>query len=360
MAARGMGAAAGARRARRRSTDRLINIEKGTLMQTLQDRRRFLATLSSAGAAGLVGAGNSFAQDGPPETTTIRLSKGTLICNAPQYIADELLRAEGFTDVQHVSRISGTPQEALTRGELDFTMSYLPPAIVAIDSGAPIAVVTGILVGCNALFAHEGIRGIRDLKGKKVGASGVGSPLLSSMAAYVGLDPAKDIEWVIGPSAKDLFVARKIDAFMALPPDPQDLRARKVGHVIVDAGLDRPWSQLFCCGLASSREFVRKHPVATKRVLRAILKATDFCANDPAGAARRMVAGGFTSNYDYALQSLSETGFNKWREYDAEDSMRFYSLRLREAGMIKSVPGKIIADGTDWRFLNELKREMKA
>jgi hypothetical protein len=101
------------------------------------------------------------------------------------------------------------------------------------------------------------------------------------------------------------------------------------------------------------------YPVATKRVLRAMLKATDFCASNPAAVARRLVDGGFTGNYDYALQTLNEVWYNKWREYDAEDSVRFYSLRLREAGMIKSAPGKIIADGTNWRFLNELKRELK-
>jgi hypothetical protein len=46
--------------------------------------------------------------------------------------------------------------------------------------------------------------------------------------------------------------------------------------------------------------------------------------------------------------------------YDPEDTIRFYALRLREAGIIKSKPQKIIADGTDWRFLNEVKRELKA
>ena len=40
--------------------------------------------------------------------------------------------------------------------------------------------------------------------------------------------------------------------------------------------------------------------------------------------------------------------------------MRFYALRLHEVGMIKSSPNTIIAEGTDWRFLNELKRELKA
>ena len=113
-------------------------------------------------------------------------------------------------------------------------------------------------------------------------------------------------------------------------------------------------------GLAGNRDFVRKHPVATKRVLRAILKTTDLCASDPARAARQLVDGGFAQRYDLALQTLTDNPYDKWREYDPEDTLRFYALRLHEVGLIKSSPQKIIADGTDWRFLNELKRELKA
>jgi NitT/TauT family transport system substrate-binding protein len=333
-------------------------------MQTLHNRRDFLASASLAGAASLLSRCASFAQEAPPETTTLRIPTGSLICNAPTYIADELLHAEGFTDIQHVPvtpERSAGPPEPMERGELDFGMVYTPPMVAAIEAGSQATVLAGVHIGCNSLFAHEGIRSVRDLKGKKVGAGLVRQLLIASMAAYVGLDPAKDIEWVSSPfaAAKELFVQRKIDAFLALPPDPQDLSARKIGHVIVDSARDRPWSQHFCCVLIGRKEFVRKYPVATKRVLRAILKATDLCASDPAAVARRLVDGGFTENYDYALQTLNEVSYNKWREYDAEDSVRFYSLRLREAGMIKSAPGKIIADGTNWRFLNELKRELK-
>ena len=163
-----------------------------------------------------------------------------------------------------------------------------------------------------------------------------------------------------GSDPLELFVHGKVDAFLGFSPQPQELRARQAGHAILNTTTDRPWSNYFCCMLASSRDYVRKHPVATKRVLRAILKAADLCASEPAPAARRIVDGGFTRQYDYAWQTLSEIPYDKWREYDPEDMMRFYALRLREAGFIKSAPQKIIADGTDWRFLNELKRELKA
>jgi NitT/TauT family transport system substrate-binding protein len=67
----------------------------------------------------------------------------------------------------------------------------------------------------------------------------------------------------------------------------------------------------------------------------------------------------FTPRFDYALQVMKELPYGKWREYDPEDTLRFYALRLHEAGMIKSSPQKLLAQATDWRFLNELKRELK-
>ena len=182
------------------------------------------------------------------------------------------------------------------------------------------------------------------------------------MAAQVGLDPANDIRWVADPKVKPIeqFVEGKIDAVLGFPPQPQDLRARHIGHVIVNSTVDSPWSQYFCCMVAANREYVRRNPVAAKRVLRAILKATDICATDPRRIARQIVDGGFTPRYDFALQALEELPYDKWRDYDAEDTIRFYALRMREVGFIKSSPQKIISDGTDWRFLNELKRELKA
>jgi NitT/TauT family transport system substrate-binding protein len=331
-----------------------------------QSRRSFLATLSSVGAASLIGAPDSDAQDTPLETTTVRLSKAPSVCIAPQHVAADLLSAEGFTDIRYVASVSGvTTTRSLARGEFDFATNFAPPLIIAIDAGEPITIVGGEHVGCLELFAREGIRSIADLKGKTVGVQGLGSSehaFVSSMAAHVGLDPAKDINWATSSSPKpmELFAEGKIDAFLGLPPEPQELRARNIGRVIVNSAIDRPWSQYFCCMLVANRDFVRRHPVATKRVLRALLKATDLCATQPEWVAQRIVDGGFTPRYDYALQALKEIPYAQWRDYNVEDTIRFYSLRLREAGMIKSNPNKIIADGTNWRFFNELKRELKS
>ena len=334
-------------------------------MQLLQNRRDFLASLSAAGAAGVLDTRKSFADEPALETTKVRLAKIPSICLAPQYIAEELLAAEGFTDVRYVDLPAAIQHTAIGRGEVDFSLHFSAPLVIPIDAGDPIKVLAGVHPGCFEVFGNEHARRITDLKGKRVGIQALGSSphvFLSSIAAYIGLDPSKDINWITTAPARpmDLFAEGKIDAFLGLPPEPQQLRNQNIGHVLVNSTVDRPWSQYFCCMIAGNTDFVREHPVATKRVLRAILKAADFCAADPESAAKHLVDRGFTPRYDYALQTLTDLPYDRWREYDPQDTMRFYALRLHEAGMITSSPNKIIAEGTDWRFLNELKRELKA
>ena len=329
-------------------------------------RRRFLRGLTLLGTAGLLGVHPTpSAAEPPPETTKIRLFKISGICIAPQYVAEEFLRGEGFTEVQYVEAGVGAGlTKALASGEAHLSLNFVAPVILRLDAGDPIVVLGGVHVGCFELFGTDRVQTIRDLKGKTVAVQELGSSqhvFLATMVAYVGLDPGKDIHWVTHPPAEamQLFEAGKIDAYLGFSPDPQEWRAKKIGHVVVNSSVDRPWSQYFCCMAAGNREFVCKHPVATKRALRAILKATDVCALEPERAAQSIVDKGFTPRYEYALQTMQEVPYDKWREYNPEDTMRFYALRLHEAGMIKSSPQKLIAQGTDWRFLNELKKELK-
>jgi NitT/TauT family transport system substrate-binding protein len=332
-------------------------------MTTAQTRRRFLANLSLAGAAGLLRASPALAEP-PLETTTVRISRDPSTCVAPLFVAEELLRAEGFTDVRYVAMPAPDQPWAIARGKVDFGPVLVSMLANLIDAGEPVSLLAGFMAGCFELFARESIRSIAELKGKSVGLKGSPPDLLTLVAAQVGLDPAKDLRWVTGTDASvdplEFFAAGKIDAFLGFAPEPQELRARHAGHVIVNSAVDRPWSQYFCCMLGGNRGYVLKYPVATKRVLRAILKAADFCSAEPARAARRMVEGGFTPRYDYTLQMFNEVRYDRWREYDAEDTMRFYALRMRDAGFIKSSPQKLIAEHTDWRFLDEVKRELKA
>jgi len=329
-------------------------------------RREFLGGLTLAGTAGMLGlSAGSVTAEPPPETTTLRLLKETgRICWAPQYVAEDLLRAEGFTDVTYVDFPGGPVSEFLAAAKADISLHFVGPNIIGLDQGDPVVFLAGVHVGCFEVIATERVGRITDLKGKTAGVSslrGAEHVFFASIAAHVGLSPQKDITWAVNPPDESirLLSEGKIDAFLGFPPAPQELRAKQIGHVLVNSAVDRPWSQYFCCLVIGNRDFVQKHPVATKRALRAILKAADLCAQDPERAARVLVDRKSTPRYDLALQVVKEIPYNRWREYDPEDTVRFYALRLHEAGMITSTPQKIIAQGTDWRFLNELKRELK-
>jgi NitT/TauT family transport system substrate-binding protein len=329
-------------------------------------RRQFLHGLGVGAATGLGLARSSQAwAEAPPETTRIRLVRESSICLAPVYIGEELLRAEGFTDVQYVA-LEGAlgPGQMLGAGKADLGADAAPALVLNLEAGEPLVVLGGLHAGCYELFGTDRVRTIRDLKGKKVAVTDLRNDrhaFIAAMAAHVGLHPLKDIEWVVHPVDESMRFLNegRIDAFIGFPPEPQELRARKIGHVVVNTAADRPWSQYFCCMPAANREFAQKHPVATKRALRALLKAADLCAREPDRVARFLVERKYTTQLEYARQTLREVPYTRWREYVPEDSLRFYALRLHEGGMIKTSPQKIIAQSTDWRAFNELKKELK-
>src|ERR1700729_794557 len=190
----------------------------------MQDRRAFLKTGFSIAAAGLAGAvtiagaRRSLAAEAPPETTSLRIEKWPSTCIAPLYIVDDLLREEGFSDIRYM------PGKWVGDGEADIGNDYTGPMIIPIEGGKPIVMLAGIHPGCFELFARETIGSVLDLRGRKVGGSFIGSGehyvLISIIAANVGLDPAKEINWVAREPREqmELFANGEIDAFLANPP----------------------------------------------------------------------------------------------------------------------------------------------
>jgi NitT/TauT family transport system substrate-binding protein len=332
----------------------------------METRRRFFG-LSLAAAAGLVAMPKSLHAEPPPETTIVRLPGWSVAgCEAPEYVAENLLHTEGFTDVRYVEGKSGVDSAVwIAGGEIDFDWNYAATHITSIETGVPITVLAGLHSGCLELIANDSVHSVAELRGKRVGVySLTSSPhiLVMLMAAYVGLDPHNDIQWIPNSEAApmDLFMEGKIDAFLGTPPEPQILRAKKIGHTILATSFDRPWSEYYCCMLAGTKEYVSRYPAATKRVLRALLKTVDLCASEPKLVAEQLTGGSLRSRSDYALETLTDVRYDRWREFDPADTLRFYAVQMHETGMIKSDPNKIIASGTDWRFFNEIKRELKS
>lgn len=326
------------------------------------NRRAFCKRTTGMAAGSLFGFAGGASAEPPLETKRIRIEDGPYLCFAPQYVAEEFLRLEGF---EEVSYIETTPQmdSPVTS---DLGLWGAPGALRMIDTGLPMLVLSGIHVGCWELFGNEKVLRVSDLRGKRIGTA---APLsiervwISSILAYVGIDPHRDVDWMVTGSLAESqrhFLAGKVDAFLGFPPQPQEMRLAGKGRVLVNTTFDKPWSQYFCCMLLANREFVRNSPIAAKRALRAMLKAADVCAQEPEQAARYLAAKGYEKRYDIAREVLAQLPYGHWRDWNHEDTLRFHALRLKEVGMIKSTPNELVARSADWRFLNELKRELKA
>ena len=194
------------------------------------DRREFVKGLAAlTGSAGLLGYNpRQAAAEPPPETIRIRLVRESSICLAPVYIAEEFLQAEGFSDVQYVP-LEGTlgTGQMLGAGKADLGADAAPALILNLEAGEPIVLFGGVHVGCYELFGTDRVRTIRDLKGKKVAVTQLRDDrhaFIAAMAAHVGLDPRKDINWVVHPveEAVQLLKEGRIDAFIGFPPEPQE------------------------------------------------------------------------------------------------------------------------------------------
>src|SRR5207247_5504578 len=183
------------------------------------------------------------ASEPPPETTRLRLIQSSSICWAPQYVADTLLRGEGFTDVQYAKLAGGVISEARAAGDADISMNFVGPNLIRVAQGDPIVFLAGAHVGCFELLGGDRVRAIRDLKGKIVAVAWLGGPehiFLSSMVAYVGLDPGQAIKraWFAPSESMRFLDVVLIDDFLAFPPSEQELRERVVCLVEVSRAVD--------------------------------------------------------------------------------------------------------------------------
>ena len=334
----------------------------------MTSRRAFLRRVTILGVGGFVGMRPaSMAAEPPPEISTLRLIQLPSGCQGPLHVAEDLLRAEGFADIQYIKNDdTGSASKMIQARGADLVFQFSAPFITEIDHGAELVTLGGVHGGCFVLFGGPAVHSVRDLKGKTVSVPAIDRQntmrlYIASMAAHVGINPLKDIQWVAHPvdEATRLFADGKVDAIMGVPPMAQELRARKIGRVVVNGTTDRPWSQYFCCMLVSYRDFPKRYPVAAKRAVRAIVKANAICAQEPERVARLLMDKGVVKQYEYALQTIKELPYARWHDYDSADTLRFYALRLHEAGMIRSSPQKILAQGAELRYVNELRKELK-
>jgi NitT/TauT family transport system substrate-binding protein len=288
-------------------------------------------------------------------------------CDPGLFLAKSYLLAEGFTDVQFVN----TPFTSwgwINDNKADFACAHSEFAVGAIDAGVPLLVLTGLHSGCLELWVRDGIARVSDLRGKRISVrvNDVSDMFYAWFATYLGFVGMRqtDVEFVTakGPDdydgMVDAFKEGRADAFLAGGAEGPRLRrlAKAPGHVFLETMIDKPWSQYFCCNLVVNREWARQNPNATKRVTRALLHATDAAARSPARAARDVVAMGGFDDESIVTDTMAMCTYN-WRDLDPEDTLRFFALRLADAKLVTKTPQQILAQGTDFAYMRQLKTE---
>jgi NitT/TauT family transport system substrate-binding protein len=279
-------------------------------------------------------------------------------------MAGDYLREEGFTDV----KIMPPAPLAFLRGEADISSAYSQWIVANVDAGSKMVALAGLHTGCIELWAKPGINSINDLKGRTIAVTSTDVTdviygFWSAMLASVGLDARTDVNFITAgsqTSTLEVFLQGKSDALMAATFQVPLLRAdpRNQGRLLMSNLEDKPWSQYYCCQLIASRDWAQKYPMAARRATRAILRANDLVARDPAAAVLSAVSQNLlgTTTYDTALAVLKNCRF-EWRDIDAEESLRFYSLRLAETKQVKGVPQQLVAQIASYAFIGELKKQ---
>jgi NitT/TauT family transport system substrate-binding protein len=305
---------------------------------------------------------------GPPETATVRINY-QVGCDPWTWLADDFLKAEGFTDV----RVLNDPAlfaDGAARGLADLDVFFGTDLAARVDAGQPIIALAGTHTGCFELWARPGINSFRDLRGKRIlvdKRDALLDPFYGmwvGFLAWVGVDPS-EVQFIemADPAHTnvDRYIGGMSDAILASVTEGPALRAdpNTPGRRIFDMGMDKPWSGYYCCMLGANRDWAKANPNATKRATRAVLRAIDYGAKDREQAVKVAVEKKVPEDLSLLYEAIKDLNY-KWRDFDPEDTVRFYALRLADAKLLKKTPSRIISDGTDFAFLHRMQKELTA
>ena len=266
-------------------------------MQIVQSRRDFWSAYRLAAAAGVLGTRRSLADEGPPETTTSGVRR------IPQHLRRARVHRRGPAARGRVHRYplhSRPPCRRCRTRRLDFDLETAAWVVSQLDAGEPITALAGVHPGCYELFAHEPIRSHQRPEGQagrhrpaaRLRAGICSSRSLRRRSGWI--PDGHRLDRQPAGNFMELFAEGKVDAFLGFPPEPQELRARKIGRVILNLGTDKPWSQYFCC-ISVRQQGVRPRSSGRHQALPARHPQGRRHLRDRAGAGRAtLVDRGFT------------------------------------------------------------------
>jgi NitT/TauT family transport system substrate-binding protein len=235
--------------------------------------------------------------------TKIRVGYIGLTCEAPIFSAVEngYFKEEGL-DVELVRCQWAQYKDVLALGGFDITHHLVMYFLKPIELGLDVKFTAGIHRGCLRVQAATkgNIHTIEDLRGKRIGVPGMGTPpfvFANRVLGAHGIDPSREIQWKVFPAGELGLALDKglVDAVansepigtLLLAPTAQEPQG-KVRN-IADQATDAPYKDEYCCAVIVNGKFLKNNPKAAAAATRAMLKGAKWVNTNPVSAARLSV-----------------------------------------------------------------------
>src|SRR5437867_9738424 len=223
----------------------------------------------------------------------VRVGYIGLTCEAPIYVAYErgFFKEEGL-EPELVKCNWATYKDALALGNYDITHHLVMYFLKPIEQGLDVRFLAGIHRGCLRVQAgvKTNIHTIEDLKGKRIGVPGMGTPpfvFANRVFGTHGIDPGKDITWKVFPAGELGLAIDKgeVDAVCNAEPIGSLLLAQGKVRNIADQMTDAPYKDEYCCEVIANGKWVDANPDTAARATRAMLKGAKWVETNPKAAA---------------------------------------------------------------------------
>src|SRR6266571_42321 len=323
----------------------------------------------------LIGCGRNRA-DSAATSNKVRVGYIGITCEAPIFTAYEkgFFKDEGL-DVSLVKCEWANYKDVLALGGFDVTHHLVMYFLKPIEQGLDVKFTGGIHRGCLRVQAATkgNIRSIKDLRGKRVGVPGMGTPpfiFANRVLGANGIDPSKEITWLVFPAGELGLALDKgeVDAVADSEPIGSMLIAQGKVRNVADQAADAPYRDEYCCAVLVNGRFLARNPKAAAAATRALLKAAKWVEANPKAAARLSVEKKYlASTADQNTIAISHLRYVP-SVSGARIAVRLAAVEMKRAGMLSpttDVEGLasrafVTLDGVSDQWLDSLSVEKVA
>src|SRR6267378_2097594 len=272
----------------------------------------------------------------------VRVGYIGLTCEAPIFTAVEkgFFKEEGL-DVSLVKCEWANYKDVLALGGYDVTHHLIMYFLKPIEQGLDVKFTGGIHRGCLRVqaAAKSNIRTVQDLRGKRIGIPGMGTPpfiFANRVLGANGINAGKDVTWLVFPAGELGLAIDKgeVDAVADSEPIGSLLLADGKVRNIADQAADVPYKDEYCCAVLVNGKYLAKNPKAAAAATRALLKAAKWVETNPAAAAKLSVE----KKYLASTVEMNTVAISHLRYVPsvsgAEVAVKVASTEMKKAGML--------------------------